>query len=214
MKAIRQLLALSLSVLLPAFCHGAAGMYDQFVFTSINGGALAFYDTGATTANPNFDGASLGTFNRFTDTLAIGGQEKSYKNTGTDVTSHTTFWRITELAGAFTSVAMPFQWNFGDFGAPGNLNNAGDQQWGGDSQGANGNPVEISGNVFTGLLNGTYTLEVYSQITTNGVDSTPLTIFTNNGGANYKASFTLVPEPSRAMLLGFGLCGLLLRRRR
>ena len=204
----------TLAALLPGISHGAAGMYDQFVFTSVNDGALAFYDTAAITANPDFDGASLGTFNRFTDTLAVGGQEKSFKNSGTDVTSHSVWWRITELAGAFTSVSLPFQWNTGDLGAPGNLNNAGDQQWGGDSQGANGNPIEISSSVFSGLLNGTYTLEVYSQITTNGVDSTPLTIFTNNGGANFKASFTLVPEPSRALLLGFGLTGLLFRRRR
>lgn len=211
MKTTRILLALA--VLLPAIGHGAAGMYDQLVFTSVNGGALAFYDTAATTANPDFQGTSLGTFNRATDTLAIGGQEKSYKNNSTDVTSHSLWWRITELAGGFTSVAMPFQWNNGDIGAPGNLNNAGDQQWGGDIQGANGSPIEISGNVLSGLLNGAYTLEVYSQITTNNVNEVPV-ISTNNGGANFKASFTLVPEPSRAMLLGFGLTGLLFRRRR
>ncbi len=204
---------LALAALVPALSHGAAGMYDQYVFTSLNGGALAFYDTGASSANPDFQGAVLGTFNRFTDTLAVGGQEKSFKNNSTDVTSHSTWWRITEVGGSFTSVSMPYQWGFPDAGRPANLNSAGDQQWGGDSQGANGNPIEISSNVFAGLLNGTYTLEVYSQITTNSVNAAPV-IFTNNGGANYKASFTLVPEPSRTMFLGLGLIGLIFRRRR
>jgi hypothetical protein len=211
MKTLRTLLALAAFSPLSAFA--SAGMYDQFVFLSTNSGPLAFYDAGASTANPNFQGASLGTFNRFVDTLQIGGQQKSFKNGGTDVLSHSVFWRILELGGAFTGVTMPFQWNFGDAGAPGNLNNPGDQQWGGDTQGANGNPIEISTNVFSSLLNGAYTLEVYTQITTNGTGA-PATIFNNNGGANYQATFTLIPEPSRAMLLGLGLTGLIFRRRR
>ncbi len=211
MKTLRTLLVLA--ALSPLSGFGAAGMYDQFVFLSTNAGALSFYDAGASTANPNFQGASLGTFNRFVDTLQIGGQQKSFKNNSTNVLSHSVFWRILELGGAFTQVTMPFQWNFGDVGAPGNLNNAGDQQWGGDTQGANGNPIEFSTNIFSGLLNGAYTLEAYTQITTNGVNEAG-TVFNNNGGANYQASFTLIPEPSRAMLLGFGLAGLIFRRRR
>jgi uncharacterized protein (TIGR03382 family) len=98
---------------------------------------------------------------------------------------------------------MPFQFNTG-------VNS--DQQWGGDSQGSNSDPIEISGNVLSGLTNGTYTLDVYSFITTNGVNANA-TIFNNVAGNNYKATFTVVPEPAAAAL---GLLGtaLLLRRRR
>lgn len=197
-------LLIALAALVPAISHGSAGMFDQYVFTSSNGGSLAFYDLGASTGNPDYQGTILGTFDRFTDTLQVGGQQKSFKNSGTDVTSHSLFWRITELGGAFASVNMPFQFNIGV---------GGDQQWGGDSQGANADPIELSSNVFSGLNNGTYTLEVYSQITTNGVNEAP-TVFNNNGGANFTATFTLVPEPSRAMLACVGFVGLITRRRR
>lgn len=202
MKALRALFVLA-ALLVPATGFGAVGIFDPFVFTSFNGGGLSFYDIGAATGNPDFQGSTLGTFDRFTDTLQLGGQQKSWKNNGSDVTGHTIFWRILELGGSFASVNMPFQWDLG----------GGDQQWGGDSQGANGNPLELSSNVFSGLLNGTYTLQVYTQISTNGVDAAS-TVFNNNGGSNFSASFTLVPEPSKALFGMVGLFGLFLRRRR
>jgi len=202
MKAIRALFVIA-ALLVPATGFGAVGIFDAFVFTSLNGGGLSFYDIGAATGNPDFQGSTLGTFDRFTDTLQLGGQQKSWKNSGSDVTGHTIFWRILELGGGFASVNMPFQLDLG----------GGDQQWGGDSQGANGNPLELSSNVFSGLLNGTYTLQVYTQISTNGVDAAS-TVFNNNGGSNFSASFSLVPEPSKALFGMLGLFGLFLRRRR
>ena len=38
----------------------------------------------------------------------------------------------------------------------------------------------------------------------------------NNGGANYSATFTIaaIPEPTTMVLLGFGVAGLLVYRRR
>ncbi|MGL4400737.1 MAG: hypothetical protein ACRCXD_12770 [Luteolibacter sp.] len=185
---------------------GAAGIFDSFVFTTTTGATpLAFHDIGATTGNPDFQGSNLGTFTVGASTLQIGGQQRSFKNNSTDVTSHSISWRVWSgtPTGSFTAVSMPFQFNIGG---------GGDQQWGGDSQGANSDPIEISTNVLSGLVNGTYTLEVFSQITTNGVNAAS-TIFNNNGGANYQATFTVVPEPASAVL---GLIGsmLLLRRRR
>lgn len=206
---MKSLHALALAcVAMTGISFGAAGIYDSFIYTTTNGAApLTFYDIGAVTANPNFDGANLGSFG-LGSALQIGAQQKSFKNTLSDVTAHNLFWKVT---GAFVGVSMPFQWNFGDVGAPSGLNNTGDQQWGGDVQGLNGSLV-LSGNVLSGLTAGNYTLEVYSEISTNSVDA-PATIANNNGGANYKASFTVVPEPSSALLGGLGAIALLRRRR-
>ncbi|QTN33382.1 hypothetical protein HZ994_14010 [Akkermansiaceae bacterium] len=198
----------SLALITSGTSFGAAGIYDSFVFTTTTGTSpLNFYDIGAVSANDDFDGSLLGNFNPG-DTLQIGGQQKSFKNNGTDVTAHTLFWRLT--GGAFTPVNMPFQWNQGDGGAPGNLNNPGDQQWGGDIQGGNAALV-LSSNVLSGLAPGNYTLEVFSQISTNATDAAA-TINNNNSSNNFKASFTVVPEPTS---LALGLLGtaLLLRRR-
>lgn len=191
--------------------HGAAGIYDSFVFTSTDAATISnFYNLGGT-GNADFDGADLGTFNPLLgDTLFVSGQAKSFKNNGTDVTGHSLFYRIVGDLN-FSSVSLPFQWNPGDSGAPGNLNNFGDQQWGGDIQGAN-NSFVVSGNVLSGLTPGDYQLEVYYEITTNEVDA-PLTIAENNSNNNFMASFAVVPEPSTGLLGGLGLM-LMLRRRR
>jgi len=184
---------------------GAAGMFNQFLFTTTTGTTpLAFYDIGAATGNPDFQGSNLGIFTAGTNYF-IGGQQRSYKDNGTDVTGHGLSWRVYSGApsGSFATVAMPFQFNTG-------VNN--DQQWGGDSQGSNSDPIEISTNILAGLPNGSYTLEVFSFITTNSVNEIP-TVFNNVGGSNYQASFTVIPEPASAVL---GILGtlLLLRRRK
>jgi hypothetical protein len=159
---------------------------------------------------PISTGSGLGTFS-VGDTLQIGGQQKSWKSDGTNVTGHGISCRVYSgtPSGSFTTVNLPFQWNTGDSGAPAGLNNFGDQQWGGDIQGAN-NSLVLSTNVLAGLTPGSYTLDVYSFITTENPTSP---IFNNVGGNNYKATFTVIPEPASAAL---GLVGglLLLRRRR
>jgi hypothetical protein len=202
---MKPILALAMACLsMTGISFGAAGIYDSFIYTTTTGAApLTFYDIGAVSANVDFNGANLGNF-ALGSTLQVGGQQKSFKNGGTDVTAHNLFWKVT---GAFAGVSMPFQWNFGDVGAPSGLNNVGDQQWGGDVQGGNAALV-LSGNVLNGLSAGNYTLEVYSEINTSGGP-----VANNNSGANYKANFTVVPEPSAATM---GLIGaaLLLRRRR
>ena len=162
-----------------------AGFYDSFAI-----GNGTFYDLGSTTGLTDFDGANLGTFDISTGTLFIGGQSKTFKNNGSDVTGVAIFYRFYQGAasGTFTQINYSFQWNEGDPGAPAGLGSVGDQQWGTDVQGANGADGAVD--ILNGatLSTGTYTLEVFMRVTTNGVDAAA-EIFDNNGGSNYIATF-------------------------
>lgn len=114
------------------------------------------------------------------------------------------FYSTGGTPGSFISVNMPFQ--IDNVGGT-----SGDQQWGGDINGANAALV-TSSNILSGLANGNYTLEVYSEIATNSVNASS-TIANNNSGANYTAAFTVIPEPSAALLGAIGSLVLLRRRR-
>ncbi len=193
-----------LLALLPLCSYGAAGMFDQYVI--VNTGTSSYYDSGASTLNPDFQGTTLGTFTT-SDSLLLGGQGKSYKNSGSDVTGMQLFYRLWQGAagGSFNQLNYAFQ--IDNVGGT-----TGDQQWGSDVVGSN-TTAFYTGNLLTGLSTGTWNLEVYSQITTNGVNAAN-PIGTNNGGSNFTASFNVVPEPSRALLLIIGITVLLVRRRR
>jgi hypothetical protein len=196
MNAIR--IALAALLLTPLASYGAAGMYDQFVIVNTTGNT--YYDIGALTENPDFQGSTLGSYMN-TDTLRLGGQGKNYKNSGTDVNGMQLWYRVYEQAaipGSFSQLNYAFKTDFG----------GGYQEWGTDG----GSPYYTS-NFLTGLLNGTYTVEVFSTITTDGFNEAT-TVYNSNSGNNFKASFTVVPEPSRAVLLLGGLGAMVFRRRR
>lgn len=189
-----------------ASLFGAAGIFDSFTIIE-----STFYDLNASTANADFEGVNLGTFNT-TDSISIGGQLKSFKNTGTDVTGALLSYRIFEAgspSGSFSDVSYAFQ--FDNVGGT-----TGDQQWGTQVLGANdpGTDQSVSAPL-TALTAGDYKLEVFASITTNGVDA-PETIFDNVGGRNYTADFTVVPEPSAyGLILGaLGMAFVASRRRR
>ena len=183
---------------------GAGGIYDSFSI-AIVGSNTTFYDLDANTINPVFQGNNLGTFNTG-DQLFLGGQLKSFKNNGTDVTGAAIFYTIYPNGNrpgspTFTQISYGFQWNRGDSGAPPNLNNDGDQQWGTDVNGQNMSDLAID--IFDDLPLGvgTYALEVYARITTNGVDAAT-EIFDSNNGSNYIATF-VVATPLPVQLTRF-----------
>ncbi len=200
MKASKAIL---LSVLLGSgTSFGAAGIFDELIWTttvspfsylSSNFGEI---DSDATNlfGASEFHGSNLGTF-ALGSQLFLAGQQKSFKNNGTDVTAHTLFW---SLNGGITSNSLGYGFQ-ADLGG-------GDQRWGSDSFGG------LTSNILSGLTPGNYTLSVWSTITTNGTNA-PTTIFNNRGGQNYNATFTVVPEPSAALLGGLGALALLRRRR-
>jgi hypothetical protein len=118
-----------------------------------------------------------------------GGEVKTYKNNGTDIWSARLYYRVYPTdspSGSFTAVNLPFTEN---------LTNPGDQKWATSS---------ATIDLLNGLSDGNYTLEIYYEASTNNVDA-PATIYDNNGGANYNATFTVASAPpltdARAMWL-------------
>jgi len=199
----KQIQALALAIIASSVTSfGAAGIFDSFAIVRL--ASNTYYDIGATTANPEFQGANFGSINSGTGNLQLGGQTKTFKNSGSDVTGARIWYRIWSgtPGGSFTSLNYAFQLN---------LVAPGDQQWGSDVAGSNATAF-YTGNLVTGLLNGNYTLEVYTEISTNGVNAAN-PIASNNGGSNFQANFTVVPEPSTWMLLAGSLTLVMVFRR-
>ncbi len=178
---------------------GATGIFGSYVdiFTTTS----TVYKGENFSSKANFQGANLGTFN-LADTLIITqSQIDTFKNGGGDVTGAQIQYRVyltAGSAGSFNTQTYGFQNNapFTDIGGM-SITGGGDQAWGSTAD-INLNPG----------VNGNYTVEVFFKAFTNEGDR-----FSNNGGSNFKATFTVVPEPAAAAL---GLLGtaLLLRRRR
>ena len=57
-----------------------SGIFESYAILSINGGTNTFYDMQATTANPDFQGANLGSFSNLNSLVIKGGQTKTFKN--------------------------------------------------------------------------------------------------------------------------------------
>ncbi len=192
-------LILTVAVMTAGTSFGATGIFGSYIdiFTTTS----TVYKGENFSSQANIQGANLGTFN-LTDTLIITqSQIDTYKNGGGDVTGGELSYRIYLTAGSpgvFSQQGYGFQSNstFTDLGGM-SITGGGDQAW--------GNTTDI--NLNSGVA-GNYTLEVFFKAFTNEGDR-----FSNNGGSNFKATFTVVPEPASAVL---GLIGsvLLLRRRR
>ena len=147
----------------------ATGIFESYAVLNINGGGNTYYDLQATTGNPDFNGLDLGTFTNGQTLVFVGGEHKTWKNNGGDVTGGRIHYRVymETPSGSFSNVSFKWIQNLGD----------GNQKWGATTG---------TTNVLSGLPNGEYTLEVYTEADTNlGAR------YSNNGGANYKATFTV-----------------------
>jgi len=177
------------------------GSYSGYTLTP------SILSIGAYDSSGDFAGGTLnlGTFNNNTaagplDTLTLdGGEVLSYNNgDNPGVGTGDVFYKID--GGSFVDLSLPI--NQGGFG-------------GGTDTRVYLDTADI--NLLTGLTDGAHTLTVYFDVNDNygGGTFTPVD---NNGGPNYTASFTVVPEPSTIMmLLSSGLFGsfyLISRRRK
>lgn len=169
----------------------SAGFNSTFIVLSLNGGGNTFYDLQATTANPDFNGANLGSFCQGSSGLVFKGAEhNNFKCGSCDITSTRLFYRIYVTgspSGSFISNNIGF--NAGGSNGCGGA----DQQW---------RNVSNNVNLLSGLSGGNYTLEVYSEQST----SCSGTQFASNGGANYKATFTVNPLPTLNIVTATPAC--------
>ncbi len=177
-KLTALLLAICLST---SWINAQSGIFESYAIINAGAGDL-FYDLQATTGNPDFNGANLGSFVQCTGTLRLdGGQNKTFKCPGDDITNGTLWYRVYPTgspSGSFISVNLPFSANLGT-GCGAN-----DQQW-------EQNAANI--NLLANRLPGTYTLEVYTtaNFTFTGGGGGSGSHTSNNGGANYSATFTV-----------------------
>ncbi len=153
-----------------------AGFNSTFVVLSTNGGPNTYYDLQAATANTDFQGANLGTFCEGAANALVfrGAEHNVYKCGGCDLQSTRLYYRIYSgtPSGSFVSNDIGY--------SSGGANGCGgeDQQW---------SKTDYNTDLLAGLAPGTYTLEVYSDASTNCMG----TVFASNGGANYSATFTV-----------------------
>ncbi|MCO6497505.1 MAG: SprB repeat-containing protein [Chitinophagaceae bacterium] len=160
-----------------------SNIYESYAILNINNAGNSYYDLQATTANPDFEGADLGTFYSSNSLVLNGAQNKIYKCGTDDVIDGWFYYRIyktTDVAPAFSAGQKIF-YNM-DIGASGQCSpNEVDQIW--ESSGA-------GIDVLSGLTPGTYYLEMYTtaNFTYSGGSGTH---YANNGGNNYKATFTV-----------------------
>ncbi|WP_298397370.1 fibronectin type III domain-containing protein [Flavobacterium sp.] len=147
----------------------------------------------ATNVFPNTD---LGTYVQNSNTLIFrGGELKTFKSATANVCSARLNYRIYPAAstpGAFTVFDLPFFDNCGGGTFPsGGPCSTGDQKWQrvlNDSQ----SPINL-----TNYPPGNYVIEVYYDVTgdVNSTSACDDTIFINNNGANYIATFTIQSNP-------------------
>ena len=157
------------------------GVFETYVVMNAAGAGNQFYDLAASTTNPDFNAASLGTFGCNGSLIIAGGENKTFKCNGCNVTGSTLRYRVYPTgspSGSFIGVNLPFSANLA--GGCG-----GDQRW---------QNTANTTNIITGLNPGNYTVQVYSETAYNSCGTG--TCFASNGGANYAATFIVGPAPA------------------
>ncbi len=163
------------------------GIYESYVVLNINNSLNnTWFDLGANTSNQDFQGANLGNFEPGVGSLILkGGQNKTFKCNGGDVTGGNLQYRVYFISnnspGNFNSIALG--WASNDAGGCG-----GNQTW---------QSIANSINILSGLAAGDYYLEVYNDATGN-----PATVFANNGGSNFIATFRVLSKTNAPGLWG------------
>ena len=171
-------------------------------YVIINNTYYEMYDNGNNGSNlTSIQGLDLGSFNPSAgQTLTLNGFEaNTFQNSGANVYQTFGAWAVTPQGTTATT------FNTGEIGfnnASGNLNKK-------------FNNTLFGVNLLSGLSNGTYTLSLYQYANASFNNGSPYQIYDSRDGANYTATFTVVPEPSTyaAGALAFAAIAFMQRRR-
>jgi hypothetical protein len=210
---MKRSLLVAFGLAIAASAQAATGMFGSYIQVLTSGNTVYDLQAYGPIDRPNFGGANLGTVvTGGASTLHItNGSGLTFKSGGGNVTGVQLNWRIYKdgaPGGGFNNAALNFGNNAPNSDIVGNpFGGGGDQEW----RGLTGGAIDID-TLFATYDNtkiGNWKLEAFYRASTNEGDR-----FSNNGGANFIANFTVVPEPSRVFFVAIGLLGLIGRRRR
>ena len=178
-------LALSLAAVAAIVTSASAdtGIFGGYIILDINGTGDQFFklENPNDTTTQTFHTRDLGDFDPAVNSLFFsGGEAQTFKSGTGDVTGSTFYYRVYPVgapSGSFVAVQLPFFENLSN----------GDQKW---------QSLAPNDNLLNNLAPGDYAIQTYI-----GADTNEGTKFLNNGGADYIATFTVVPEPSSLSLL-------------
>ncbi|NCG08316.1 MAG: hypothetical protein GWO81_01900 [Verrucomicrobia bacterium] len=175
----------------------AQSIFNGYAYVSDTtaGTNSTWYNLSGSGQSTSFQGANLGTFS---NALWLGGQT-GFDSVGNGVNFIEMGYSITGTATANGTIAYAFQ----SFSAP-------NDQQGTDVNGAN--TSDISTNLISAhsLTAGSYNISIYVQ----GAPNNGSSIYDSNGGSNYNAAFTVVPETSTyALFAGLGVLAFVLTKR-
>lgn len=194
MKNVSHIAGMLVAGLLTLSAQADVGIFGSFI--QVNG---TWYQTSnpGPTQTTAFNGYDFGVVNSL---VLSGASVLTYKNTGGDVTGAQVWWFVDGGFGGSGIEGISFGNEIPATDPLGNTyNTTGDQNWQGS----------LNTDVADGLAPGNHTLSLFYRMTSNEGE-----YFDPNGGPNYTASFTIVPEPSSLLLGLAGLIGLAVVRRR
>ena len=187
MKKILLVLTAAAFVATASQSKAALGWFSDYVLVSIDGGAAGYYWIGS---DPGFGTAFNGANFGSITTLTFGADMKYWSDTQDRIGGA---MNVKIDSGGFTE----YIWTQSSIG-------------GNDYQGLLATDTV---NVANGLPNGVHTVSVFAKNWGSGQGDSYL----SNDGANYTATFTVIPEPSTYALLALsavGMGGYVIRRRR
>ncbi|PWA03884.1 beta strand repeat-containing protein, partial [Flavobacterium psychrotolerans] len=171
----------------------AAWLYNCSVaqFYNITGSGVDLINPGSPAGSFITD---FGSFVQNSGKFTFGGGElKTFKNTSANVCGATMYYNVhlkSDPAGTFTSLTLNFfsDCSGGAFNVGGGPCSSGDQKW----QTVTSDLVDM-----TKLPLGSYVLEVYYEVKGSNISTTLCneTLTLNNGGANYRSSFSIQDIP-------------------